>query len=337
MRSPPPLEALPKRADALPTLVRWLAPLAALLLVTLYFTWRTGGLFLRGENLTDIGQQAAIIVIVGVGQTLVIISGGIDLSVGAVMAFTGTLAAALMLRGELAPAVAATVGTAAGGLVGLFNGFVTVRARLHPFIITLGSMMMIRGLALALTGAQNTDLLPDAFTRLGRGDLAIPLGGARELVVAPVLVTYLVAIALAAHLFLTRTRAGRYCFAIGSNAQAARLSGIRVGACVTLYFVLAGLLFGFAGVVQAARLGIGTPNGSQNLELESIAAAVIGGTSLSGGQGTIGGTVLGALLMAALRVGFRMENYAPHWQTFWLGAAIILAVVYDRASRRRTA
>lgn len=318
------------------TAARLLAPLAALAGVVAYFSWKTGGAYLRPDNLWDIGDQAAIIVVVGVGQTLVIIAGGIDLSVGAVMAFTGTLAAVLMLQAGWPPVLAATAATLAGGAIGFCSGLVSAKTRLHPFIVTLGAMMIFRGLALALTEAQDTDLLPAGFNRLGSGPLAVPLGEGRELVLFPrILPVYILLVGGAAHLLLTRTRAGRYCFAIGSNAESARLSGIRVPYWYTLYFVAAGLLFGFGGVVQAARIKIGSPNGSQNMELEAIAAAVIGGTSLAGGQGGVAGTVLGALLMAALRVGLRMDRHPPHWQMFWLGVAIIVAVIYDRASRAR--
>lgn len=332
-----PSPATSTAAGAARSLARLLAPLAALVMMVLYFTWKTGGAYLRTDNLWDIVDQAAIIVVVGIGQTLIIIAGGIDLSVGAVMAFTGTLAAVLMLKLGVPPLAAAAIATAAGGAIGFFNGFVSVKTRLHPFIVTLGAMMIFRGLALALTDAQDTSLLPADFNRLGSGALSIPLGSGMELVLSPhILPVYILVVGLAAHILLTRTRLGRYCFAIGSNVQSARLSGVRVDAWYTAYFVLAGLLFGFGGVVQAAKIKIGSPNGSQSMELEAIAAAVIGGASLSGGQGTILGTILGGLLMAALRVGLRMDRHPPHWQMFWLGVAIVVAVIYDRASRRTT-
>jgi ribose transport system permease protein len=288
--------------------------------------------FLSSESLIAIGEQAAIIVIVGIGQTLVIIAGGIDLSVGSVVAFTGTLAAVTMLRSGMPPAVAALAGTLAGGLIGLFNGGLSVKTRLHPFIITLGSMMIFRGLAQWLTNAQNTSSLPATFTGLATG--RFPLGPGKELVVPYILLWYIVIVGVTTHILLTRTQAGRYCFAIGSNPQSARLSGVRADFWVTAYFVLAGLLFGFGGIVQAARTGIGEPTGAEGMELEAIAAAVIGGASLSGGQGTVGGTILGAILMATLRQGLRMLNLSPYWQYVALGSAIIAAVIYDRASRR---
>ncbi|HTE18456.1 MAG TPA: ABC transporter permease, partial [Armatimonadota bacterium] len=286
---------------------RWLAtlvaPLAALFVIAAFFTLRNPK-YLSPDSLIAIGEQAALIVIIGIGATLVIIAGGIDLSVGSVMAFSGTLSAVLMLRYGLHPGLAALLGTLSGGLIGFFNGYLTVKTRLHPFIITLGSMMIFRGLAHALTESKSTSLLPAGFTALASGEF--PLGGGRELVIPFILMVYILIAGGAAHLMLTRTRMGRYCFAIGSNAEGTRLSGVNVNAWLTLYFVLAGLLFGFAGVVQAARVGIGDPNVAAGRELEAIAAAVIGGTSLSGGQGSIAGTVLGALLMAGLRQGLRL-------------------------------
>ena len=246
-----------------------------------------------------------------------------------------TLAAVLILNFGVPIPLAVLAGIASGGLFGLFNGALTVKTRLHPFIITLGSMMVIRGLAQSFTNSQNTSLLPAAFTGLATGKF--PLGPEKVLVVPSILVWYIIGLGVLAHILLTRTRIGRYCFAIGSNVESTRLSGVSTGSFTTLYFVLAGLLFGFGGIIQAARTGIGEPNGAPSMELEAIAAAVIGGSSLSGGQGTIGGTILGALLMATLRQGLRMLNLPPYWQSVALGAAIIIAVIYDRASRRKAA
>jgi ribose transport system permease protein len=313
--------------------MRLLAPLLALLLISAIFSVLNPS-YLHLDSISGIGEQAAVIVIVGIGETIVIIAGGIDLSVGSVMAFSGTLAAVLILDYHLGAGVAAVIGTLVGGAIGFFNGFATVKTRLHSFIITLGSMMIFRGLSLALTHAQSTGLLPGSLTALGTGEIYIPLGGGRELY-APILMTYIAVIGIGVHVMLTRTRVGRYCFAIGSNPESVRLSGVRVDRWMTLYFVLAGLLFGFAGVVQVAKLGIGDPKIGEGVELEAIAAAVIGGSSLSGGQGSVMGTILGAFLMAALRQGLGMVHLDDYWQKVSLGAAIIVAVVYDRASRGR--
>jgi ribose transport system permease protein len=331
--SSPKPSATASSAAVFRSAARLFAPLVALVLMVVLFT-ALRPRFLGPDSLVAIGEQAAIIVIVGIGQTMIIIAGGIDLSVGSVVAFTGTLAAVLMLRYGLSPAAAVALGTLAGALIGLFNGGLSVKTRLHPFIITLGSMMIFRGLAQWLTDARNTSLLPDTFTGLATGHF--PVGPGKELVIPSILLWYIVIIAVTAHVFLTRTRPGRYCFAIGSNVDSARLSGVPVDLWTTIYFIIAGALFGFGGIVQAARTGIGEPTGAASMELEAIAAAVIGGASLSGGSGTVGGTVLGALLMATLRQGLRMLNLPPYWQQVALGGAIIVAVIYDRASRRRS-
>ncbi len=325
---------------------RLLAPFLALVLLASLFTaitWSRFGkpIFISPDSLAAIGEQAAIIVIVGIGQTFIIIAGGIDLSVGSVVAFSGTLTAVLMLNYGVPPPLAVLVGIASGGVFGFFNGALTAKTKLHPFIITLGSMMIVRGLAQAFTNSQNTELVPDVFSGLASGKFPLDhsqLDKATSVLVIPsIMIWYIVALGILAHVLLTRTRFGRYCFAIGSNVESARLSGIPTDRFLTLYFVLAGLLFGFGGVIQAARTGIGEPNGSSSMELEAIAASVIGGASLSGGQGTIGGTILGALLMATLRQGLRMLNLPPYWQSVALGAAIVIAVIYDRASRRKAA
>lgn len=334
-----------------PWLLRLLAPVIAMVVMVIVFAlfaelqrvvlhqdsqMAGGALFLQRflsvGSIGAIGEQAATIVIVGIGQTLIIIAGGIDLSVGSVVAFSGTLVAVTILRAGLPPGLAALLGILAGGIIGFVNGGLSVKTRLHPFIITLGSMMIFRGLAQSLTDAQNTSLLPPTYTGLATGHF--PLGSGKELFVPYILVWYIVVVGIATHLFLTRTRAGRYCFAIGSNEQSSRLSGVRTDFWMVLYFVLAGLLFGFGGVIQAARTGIGEPTGAEGMELEAIAAAVIGGASLSGGQGTVLGTVLGAILMATLRQGLRMLQLPPYWQAVALGIAIIAAVIYDRVSRR---
>lgn len=324
--------AKPAEAGFLRSAARLLAPLIALVLMAAVFTFLRPR-FLAPDSLVAIGEQAAIIVIVGIGQTLVIIAGGIDLSVGSVVAFTGTLSAVLTLRYGAPPLAAAAVGTLAGAVIGFFNGGLTVKTKLHPFIITLGSMMIFRGLAQWVTDARNTSLLPASFTGLATG--RFPLGPGKELVIPYILLWYIAIVGVVVHLLLTRTRPGRYCFAIGSNVESARLSGVAVDLWNTVYFTVAGLLFGFGGIIQAARTGIGEPTGAAGMELEAIAAAVIGGASLSGGQGTVGGTILGAFLMATLRQGLRMLNLPPYWQQVALGAAIIAAVIYDRASRRR--
>jgi ribose transport system permease protein len=194
------------------------------------------------------------------------------------------------------------------------------------FIVTLGTLGMARGLALILTDGTNVSDLPAGFMTLGQGRLAG----------VPMPIFCVLAVALVAHLLLARTRFGRYCYAMGSNQQAARLSGVAVQRWTVLVFVLSGLLSGLGGIIQTSRLGIGQPTTGEGFELDAVAAAVIGGASLAGGEGHIAGTLVGALLMAVLRNGGNLLNLPPFWQQFIIGAMIIVAVLYDHLRRRST-
>lgn len=193
-----------------------------------------------------------------------------------------------------------------------------------PFIVTLGVLLMARGLAMIVTGGNNISGVPRSFRVLGGGDL---LG-------IPVPVVCLVGVALLVHFCLARTRFGRYCVAIGSSREAARLSGVPVDRVRVGIYLLCGALAGFAGVVHAARLGIGQPTTGEGFELEAIAAAVIGGASLAGGQGHVPGTLIGALLISVLRNGGDLRGLEPFKMQFLTGAFIILAVLYDFLRRR---
>jgi ribose transport system permease protein len=299
-----------------------LAPLVALLLVTVLLGWRAP-LFWSTDNLLSIGVQSAVILILAIGQTLVIISGGIDLSVGSVVALAGTVAALAMAHG-VPPELASLAGMAVGALVGLFNGAIVAGARMPPFIVTLGTLGMARGLALILTDGTNVSGLPAGFMTLGQ----------RRLGPVPLPILCVLGVALAAHLLLARTRPGRYIYAMGSSRQAARLSGVAVRRWTVIVFVLGGLLAGLGGIIQTSRLGIGQPTTGEGFELDAVAAAVIGGASLAGGEGHIPGTLVGALLMAVLRNGGNLLNLPPFWQQFIIGGMIIIAVLYDRVRRQ---
>jgi ribose transport system permease protein len=301
-----------------------LAPLVALGVVALLLGWRVPAFWSR-ENLLGIGVQSAVILILAIAQTLVIIAGGIDLSVGSVVALAGTVAALAMSRG-MPPLPASLLGLAAGAGVGGFNGAVVAGARMPSFIVTLGTLGMARGLALILTDGTNVSDLPAGFMTLGQG----------RLVGVPMPILCVLAVALVAHLLLARTQFGRYCYAMGSNQQAARLSGVAVQRWTVLVFVLSGLLSGLGGIIQTSRLGIGQPTTGEGFELDAVAAAVIGGASLAGGEGHIAGTMVGALLMAVLRNGGNLLNLPPFWQQFIIGAMIIVAVLYDHLRRRGT-
>jgi ribose transport system permease protein len=302
-----------------------------LIVISLYLALTTTG-FATAENFRAVGLQVAVIAIIAVGQTVVIVSGGIDLSVGSVVALAGVTAALRMVDGD-PPALAALLGVAAGAGVGLFNGLLISgtgrggREGLPPFIVTLGTLLMARGLAMIVTGGNNISGVPRSFRFLGSGDF----------VGIPTPVACLAVVALLVHFCLARTRFGRHCIAIGSNREAARLSGVPVDRTRVGVYLLSGALAGFAGVVHAARLGIGQPTTGESFELEAIAAAVIGGASLAGGQGHVPGTLLGALLISVLRNGGDLRGLEPFKMQFLTGACIILAVLYDflRRSRRR--
>lgn len=301
----------------------WFAPLLAL-------TVLSGALavyvpaFRTVENFRNIGFQTAVIVLLSVGQTLVIIAGGIDLSVGSVLALVGVVTA-LLLRHEITVAMAASGGLLVGVACGAINGLLVTKGRIPPFIATLGMMGVARGLALVLSGAQNIFIPEDSpFLELGTGHL---LGLPLPFVIAAI------ASALTEAL-LVFTRLGRHIYAVGGNPEAARLSGVPVRRVLLIVFALCGLTAGLGGVVETARLSIGQPTGGQLYELHAIAAAVIGGASLAGGRGSVLGTVLGALLMAVIRNGSDLLNIPYEWQQVILGCLVVTAVLLDQWRRR---
>jgi ribose transport system permease protein len=306
------------------------APAAALIALSIYLALTTRG-FASVGNLLQVGLQVAVITIVAVGQTVVIVSGGIDLSVGSVVALSGVTAALTMAAG-VNPWLAASLGVLAGAGVGLVNGGLIAgtgrggREGLPPFIVTLGMLLMARGLAMIVTGGNNVSGMARPFRVLGTGTV----------IGVPVPVWCFLGVAIAVHLLLARSRFGRHCYAIGSNREAARLAGVPVDRERVLVYLLSGSLAGFAGVVHAARLGIGQPTTGESFELEAIAAAVIGGASLAGGQGHVSGTLLGALLISVLRNGGDLRGWEPFKMQLLTGAIIVLAVLYDFLRRRGT-
>jgi ribose transport system permease protein len=301
-----------------------LAPLGFLLALAVFFSVRSHG-FLTQDNLTNIAVQISVIAVIAIGETFVIVAAGIDLSVGSMVALTGVTAALLMKLGQPVPeAVAAALGM--GLLWGLFNGVLVTRAKLPPFIVTLGVMGIARGFALVLAQDRTISGLPAQFTAFG---------SYRAFGSVPMLVMVMVVVAVVAHVVLTRTRLGRYAYAMGSNVEATRLSGVNVGLYMTLLFVVCGGLAGLGGVMEAARTTIGQPTGGNLYELDAIAAAVIGGASLMGGQGSVTGTLIGAFVMAVLRNGCNLLVIPPSWQRIFIGAIIIIAVLWDHFRRKR--
>ncbi|MEE8177634.1 MAG: ABC transporter permease [Acidobacteriota bacterium] len=280
--------------------------------------------FLTTENLLNITRQVAVNAILATGMTFVIISAGIDLSVGSVLALSGCVMAIALNAGVgIFPGILLAVGV--GSLCGLANGFMTGFLRVPPFIATLGMMSIARGLALVVTGGYPIFELPEGFSYLGTGYLWDVL---------PVSLLFTILVVVAAHFVLTRMKLGRYVYVIGGNEEAAVLSGVNVRTTKMLIYTICGFLAGLASVVFVSRLNSAQPTAGIAYELDAIAATVIGGTSLFGGVGSIGGTVIGALIMGVLRNGLNLLNVSSFWQQVVIGVVIITAVYVDQLRHR---
>ena len=281
--------------------------------------------FLTMDNLLAIGLQMAVVAIMALGQMMVIISSGIDLSVGSVMALSGVGTTMLMAQGmPIFPAVVA--GLAVGALCGLLTGALVGWGYVPPFIVTLGMMGIARGAALLLTGGVPVFGLSAQFGFWG---------GGRIYGVLPVPVLFTVVLAVLAHFLLTMTAFGRHVFAIGSNMTAAKLSGIDVNRTLLLVYLINGILCGFAGIILASRLSTGQPTAGTGYELDVIAACVIGGASLSGGKGSILGAIIGALIMGILRNGCNLLDISEFWQKIAIGVIIVMAVFIDQYRKHK--
>jgi ribose transport system permease protein len=309
-----------------------LAPLLGLLLVIAIFAILIGSpeRYLSLKNLRTVLSQTVIVAIGAIGMTIVIISGGIDLSVGSAIALTGVISALAINAGwPVTEALAA--GILVGGIVGLANGLAITRLKVVPFIATLGMLGVARGIAKGIAGSQTVNI-PDTWAN----DLLLTVPKHDWMLVAPG-VWIAAALALLAALILRRTVFGRRVFALGSNEAAARACGIATDRLKLYIYSLAGLLFGLAGVMQMSRLRQGDPTVAAGLELDIIAAVVIGGGSLSGGEGTILGSMIGALIMAFLRNGCQQVGWPNYIQEIIIGALIVIAVALDRWRSSRTA
>jgi len=279
--------------------------------------------FLSAANLLNVVRQVSINGILAVGVTVVLLTGGVDLSLGSVVAVTGVGAANLACPGDFQLAVPITAGILAGAACGSVNGAVVTRCGVPSFIATLGMMTAARGLALVLSEGRPVSNMSPALTRLAGDVFGIPV---------PALILAVVAGAVAWS--LKNLLWGRYIYAVGGNAQAARAAGIRVRGVVFLAYALCGALAGLAGVVLASRITTGQPNAGVGYELDAIAAVVIGGTRLSGGVGGIGGTLLGVLLMGVIGNGLDLLNVPSYYQQIVKGVIIIGAVWFDRCHQQ---
>jgi ribose transport system permease protein len=280
--------------------------------------------FLTSTNLSSVVRQTAVINIMALGMTLIIISGGIDLSVGAILAMGGLLGCMAMEQGQPI-AIGVLVGTLAGAFWGLVNGLLTTRLGINPFIVTLGTLGIVRGLTLIISNGLPVHQIPRQFSFLGEGTV---LG-------VPFVLWILLACALFVHVLLEHTKLGRYTFAIGSNADAAFYAGIPVAFHTTSVYAIGGMLTGLAGMIEASRLMTGQPTAGQGYELQAIAAVVIGGGSLRGGEGSVVGTLIGAFIMGLLSNGSDLLGISPYLQQAIIGAVIILAVSFDELRKRK--
>ncbi|MBC7251646.1 MAG: ABC transporter permease, partial [Anaerolineae bacterium] len=273
--------------------------------------WRTDT-FLTWNNLSNISRAFSWIAIAAFGESMVIIIGGIDLSVGAVMALAG-LISALGLQAGLPEPLAVVAGILTGGLVGWVNGTVVGRERLPPFIVTLGTMSIARGITFGLSGGWPVRNLPQGFRALGQYDLKLAF------LSIPLPVLFMLALAVLVSLLMGKTVLGTYIYALANSERALLVSGVNVARIKTLVYTLCGMLTAVGGILMTARLGVAAPTAAMGYELDIIAAAVIGGTSLFGGEGSILGVLLGAAVMQMLRNGLVLLGFSAYWQTAALG------------------
>ncbi|MCE7985398.1 MAG: ABC transporter permease [Caldilinea sp. CFX5] len=300
--------------------------------------------FLSPRNLLNIVRQISVVGLIAIGVTMVIITTGIDLSSGSVLALSAVIVASLAQQPDwhdakfpglqlplIVPILAALLVGAACGWV---NGALIAGFRIPPFIATLGMMTVARGFALIYSNRPVSGLT-DSFNYIGQGEIfkVMPVAGQPDMGI-PIPILILLAVAIAAHIMLNNTRFGRHIYAIGGNEQAARISGLNVGRIKIGVYTIAGLLAGLSGLVLTSRIGSGQAGLGVGYELDAIAAAVIGGVSLSGGIGTIWGTMVGALIIGVLNNGLDLLNVSAYWQTIVKGSIIVAAVIIDERKNR---
>jgi ribose transport system permease protein len=308
------------------TAARWLnrsGPIAGLFLVCLIFGLLVGPQFFRPGNLELIARQTAIVAVAALGMTIVIASAGIDLSVGSIVSLS-TVVIAILLRSGANPLTAALGGVSAGALCGLIVGLLVTRLNLMPFIVTLGMMLIVRGASKGLAGEQRVEAPITWLNDL----LRTPNADQRWMILPPG-IWIIILLSLVAGGMLKYTRFGRHIFAIGSNERTARLCGVRIDSCKLAVYSIGAAFAGLAGVMQFSKLSVGDPTVSAGLELDVIAAVIIGGGSLLGGKGSIVGTLVGATIMAVIQLGSSQRGL-PNWvQQIVTGTIIVLAVALD--------
>lgn len=291
--------------------------------------------FFTAANGVNVIRQVSVNVCIATGMTLIILTEGIDLSVGSVLALCGAITAGLLKFGLKVPSANLYIGFTilgailaailVGTLMGWFNGFFITKCKVPPFIATLAMLTIARGLTMLYTQGQPISNLGDSFAYIGSGSF----------IGLPVPVWIAIVVVLLAVFITRKTKLGRYIYAIGGNETAARLSGIRINRVKIIVYSLGGALAAVGGIIVTSRLNSAQPNAGVNYELDAIAAVVIGGTSLSGGKGTIWGTVIGAVIIGVLNNGLVLLNVSPFWQQVVKGAVILLAVIIDQAGEKK--
>jgi len=294
--------------------------------------------FWTSNNIANLLRQGAMIAILAIGETFVIITGGIDLSVGAVAGFISMMVAWLLAH-DLGPASsiagAVTISLAIGVFIGAFHAFGIVQMGLPPFIMTLATMYSLRGIGLLITNGATISITNDAFTGFSRASfLGFPWTDGSWFAI-PMLFWMVILVAAPAYLLLNHSRWGRYLFAIGSNSEAARLSGVNVKAMTYLAYIISALFAAFVGVLLAMRIGIGNPTQAEGWELQAIASSVIGGTSLFGALGSVHGPLIGSFILTSINNGANLLNLNPFWQRIITGGLIIIVVYFDGIRRRK--
>ena len=314
--SRPPLGRLRNALNEMTIIVAFVA-------IALYLAVTTPT-FLTTANILSILLATSLIGIVAIGETFVIVTGGIDLSPGSVVAFSGVVSGLAMHAGSGVP-LAVLTGIGVGAACGLFNGIAVTVLNMSPFIVTLAVLAMARGLAFIVTGGNTVFGFDDAFDNIGGGNLG------------PVPIAAIISISLfvVAHIILAYTVFGSEVYAVGGNREAARLAGIPVGRTLLCVYVIAGMLAGVGGVVLTGRLDSAQPIAASGLELNAIAAVVIGGASLFGGKGSLVGTLLGVLIIGLINNGLTLSNVQPFWVQFIQGAVIFGAVLIDSLNQKR--
>ena len=299
--------------------------LIGLLIMCLILSFTTNGVFYSQRNLVNVLRQVSSNACLAFGMTFAIITGGIDLSVGSILALSGTLSAGFIVHNDMSVVQAVTLAIVIGTALGLFNGFVIAKTTIPPFIVTLAMMQIARGAAYIYSNGQPIRAMIPDYQIIGTGYLG-PI---------PYPVIYMVVFLIACVILLSKTRFGRHVYAVGGNDKAAIFSGVNVARTKMLVYTMSGFLAAFTGVVLCARMASGQPTAGQSFEMDAIAATVLGGTSMSGGVGKIGSTMIGVLIIGVLNNGLNLLGLNSFWQQIAKGIVILLAVYVDMLKKRR--